>query len=269
MEASTINTPVEAKDLRQRVAALERALAERDRRNNRFQSMVDQLTEETVRLRSLLEVHEQDRRLIGFEIHDGLAQLLSGAIMELGVFRRMVDQGDENAWKSLDTATGLVARSLQEARRLIRDLRPPELEEDGLIASIANLVAEVCEQGEMEAEFVQQVQFQRLAPTFERTVYRVVQEALANARRHSKSGKVRVALYQEGRDLQIRVEDWGIGFDLHAIGDGHYGLESIRERVRVFGGELLVQTAPGRGTSISVRLPLPEPTDRSAIRING
>ncbi len=242
----------------------DRRQAERDLRKlcdlleGRVEERTAELAEEKEHLHGLLEMHEQERRLIGFEIHDGLAQFLSGAVMELGVFRRMADQGDANAWNSLDTATGYVVRSLQEARRLIHDLRPPELDESGLVTAIENLVAEVREQGDMEVEFVHRLNFQQLTTPFLQTIYRLVQEALANARRHSKSEKVHVTLCQEGRFLHVRVEDWGAGFDPNAVGRGHYGLEGIRERVRVFGGKVQVESALGRGTSISAVLPLPD-----------
>ena len=300
---TTIEGPPNATELRERIARLERALAEREcaeaelanhihgilgvhfdltdrdeaehalRKScellkEHVQQRTAELVQEKEHLRNLLEVHERERRLIGFEIHDGLAQFLAGAMMHLGNFRRMVDQDDAGAWNSFDVATGLLARSLREARRLIHDLRPPELEEGGIQAAIEGLVWDAREQWGLEIELVYEVQFERLAPPLEHAIYRVVQEALMNACRHSESQQVRILLCQKGARLRICVEDWGIGFDPGAVEEGHYGLEGIRERARIFAGEVTVDSQPGWGTALSVVLPLSGAKVAPALLVN-
>jgi signal transduction histidine kinase len=266
---NTMGVPGELPVLRERGAVLERVLADGssgdgehapsnppERREGHVEKRTAELSKEKEHLKSLLEMHERDRRLIGFEIHDGLAQLLSGVMMHLGNFRRMADQGDPGAWDSFDVATGLVAQGLQEARRLIHDLRPSELEEGGLVSAIEDLISDARDQWGLDIEFVHRVQAERLPGPLEHTVYRVVQEALTNACRHSKSRRIRVLLCQQDSSLQICVEDWGTGFDPDSVAEGHYGLEGIRERARIFGGEVTVTSKLGWGTRVSVMLPL-------------
>jgi two-component system sensor histidine kinase DegS len=87
-------------------------------------------------------------------------------------------------------------------------------------------------------------------------VFRIVQESLANACRHSRSKRILVGLNQDEESLAIQVQDWGIGFDPDTIPQGHFGIEGIRQRVRLLHGDVTIHSNPGRGTLITVELPL-------------
>lgn len=90
----------------------------------------------------------------------------------------------------------------------------------------------------------------------EHTVYRIIQEALTNARRHSQSENVRVESLQNGNRLRIAVEDWGVGFDPDNVSSSHFGLAGIRERAERLGGHATIHSAPGKGTRIVVEIPI-------------
>ncbi len=90
----------------------------------------------------------------------------------------------------------------------------------------------------------------------ENAIYRIVQEGLTNACRHSKSQRVRVELMQRGDLLQIKVQDWGEGFDPARVDADRFGLEGIRQRARLLGGSASVESTPGQGTCLAVELPL-------------
>jgi signal transduction histidine kinase len=92
----------------------------------------------------------------------------------------------------------------------------------------------------------------------ENAVYRIFQEALTNACKHSRSKKVMVTLAQEGSEVRLEVQDWGSGFDPGAVGKGHFGLEGIRQRVRLLGGRLAIESTPGSGTVVRVVVPIVE-----------
>ena len=143
-----------------------------------------------------------------------------------------------------------------EARRLIGGVRPPILDESGVVPAIAHLVHEASSQKGPQIEYHAKVEFDRLAPILENAIYRVSQEALANACNHSKSPKVRVSLRQHGEQLRLEVRDWGIGFAPEKVRDGSYGLEGIRQRVRLLGGKCSVRSTPGAGTRVTIELPL-------------
>ncbi len=124
------------------------------------------------------------------------------------------------------------------------------------MAAVAHLVNEQRLQYDLKIEFHGDVSFHRLVPILENAVYRVVQEALTNACRHSKSERVRVEVVQCNGALRIKVQDWGVGFNPAAIEEDHFGLEGIRERARLLGGATVIESSPEQGTSITVELPL-------------
>ena len=142
----------------------------------------------------------------------------------------------------------------------MRGLRPMELDEVGLVATIENLVHEASTDKAVKIECSIQVQFQRLAPPLETTIFRIIQESLANACRHSHSDKIRVGVTQVGKRIRIEVEDAGVGFDLEKVDPARFGLLGIRERARLFGGSAIIDSVPSHGTRIAVDLPVVEVT---------
>ncbi len=207
-------------------------------------------------LKHLLQSSDHERQLIAYEIHDGLAQQLAGAIMQLDAFNHLKDRDPLPAADAFHAGMTMLRQGHAEARRLISGVRPPILDEAGVVAAVAHLVNEERHLDCPQVEFRSDVQFQRLAPTLENSLYRIVQEGLANACRHSKSAKVRVALVQHGDQIRVEIQDQGIGFHLEEIEDSHFGVAGIRQRARLLGGSAVIDSAPGAGTRITVDLPL-------------
>lgn len=145
-----------------------------------------------------------------------------------------------------------------EARRLISGVRPPILDESGVVAAIAHLVNEHALRGGPQINFRSDVKFQRLAAVEEDAVYRIIQEGLANAAKHSNSDVVQITLRQQGHRLCLEIQDWGGGFDPKTVRGNRFGLRGIRERARLLGGKCRVKSTPGQGTHIIVELPLAE-----------
>ena len=215
----------------------------------------DALEREYHTLRHLLQSSDHERQLIAYEIHDGLAQQLAGAIMQFQIFDHFKDTAPEDAGKAYDAGMTMLRQGHFEARRLISGVRPPILDEAGIVTAIAHLVNEQRQEGPKIA-FHSRVEFDRLVPVLENAVYRIVQEGLINACKHSRSKKVRVELVQEGDRLYAEIRDWGVGFDPENVGDTCYGLEGIRQRVRLLDGRVFLETAAGKGTRITVQLPV-------------
>ena len=143
-----------------------------------------------------------------------------------------------------------------EARRLISGVRPPILDEEGVVAAVAHLVNEQRRLRGPKIDYRNSVDFDRLAPILENGIYRIAQEGLANACMHSKSEKVRVSLLQREDWVQIEVRDWGIGFDTGSVQENRFGLVGIRQRARLLGGKCSIRSTPGQGTRITVDLPV-------------
>jgi PAS domain S-box-containing protein len=207
-------------------------------------------------LRHLLEASDHRQQLVSCDIHDGLAQQLAGALMQFETYNCLKEKHPDRAAKALDLAVQMVRDAHAEARRLIGGLRPPQLEEGGVVAAIEGLVQECNRRNKVKIEFRCNVPQLTLSPSLENTVFRIVQECIANACRHSKSKKVKVDLTHRGDQLRIEVRDWGIGFQAELVNEGHFGLEDIQERARIFGGRALIKSSPRKGTDIVVELPL-------------
>ncbi len=206
----------------------------------------------------MLQASDHERRTISYEIHDGLAQYLAAANMQLQVFDGLRESNPKEAKKAYDAATQLVSQAHSESRRLISEVRHPVIDESGLETAISHLVHEQRRHGGPKIECRSSVRFGRLPVIMENALYRIVQEALTNACKHSKSEKVTVSMTQEGQDVRLEVRDWGIGFDQEAIGKGHFGLEGIRQRVRLLDGRLTIESKPGSGTLVQVVVPILE-----------
>ena len=207
-------------------------------------------------LRHLLEASDHEHQLISYEIHDGLAQQLAGALMQFEAYKYLKEQSPEQAARAHASGVQLVREGHAEARRLIGSLRPPQLEEGEIVSAIDDFVREVAKRSEIKVEFSCNVEQLKLAPMLENAVFRIVQEGLTNACHHSKSKRVRVELTQKDDQLRIEVRDWGVGFQVDRVNEGHFGLEGIHERARVLGGHAVIKSAPRKGTEIVVELPL-------------
>jgi PAS domain S-box-containing protein len=130
--------------------------------------------------------------------------------------------------------------------------------EEELLAAIAHLANDCSVTGRLRIVFHSNVKFKRLAAVLENVIYRIVQEGLTNASRHSQSDVVRVTLRRHGSKLRIEIQDWGTGFDLKTAQGRGFGLSGIRERTRLLGGRCRIHSQPGQGTRIVVDLPLAE-----------
>ena len=138
-------------------------------------------------------------------------------------------------------------------------LRTPALDKFGLAAAIADVAAQLqATAGAPEIEYRHAVKFRRLESTLENSLFRIAQEAMANACRHSRSSRVQVRLTQKGDEVTLEVRDWGIGFDQAAVAENRFGLEGIRERSRLLGGKLSIRSKPGGGTVVRVKFPVIE-----------
>ncbi len=207
-------------------------------------------------LNQLIREHERDRQLMAYEIHDGLVQYMSGALLHLeglaGDQAKLSSKGRD----SLELAVHLIRRSIAEGRRVMSGLRPPILDEEGVVPAISYLVAEDALPGELVIGFSHRVSFDRLEPLLEGTIFRIVQEALTNVKRHSQAKRAEVKLIQCDGKLRIEVRDWGVGFNPAEISGEHFGLKGIRKRADLLGGQARIESAPGTGTHVIVDLPL-------------
>lgn len=217
--------------------------------------LIEQLKSERRLLRRLLDLHQRDRQLIAYEIHDGFVQDVTGAIMHLQSASSDLADAD-GARHDLDFGINVLRDSIDEARRLIDGLQPGVLEQQGVAAAVRFLAEQTEKLHGIHVKLELDVRFDRLAPAVEMAVYRIVQEGLNNIVKHSKSPQARVVLSQREDSLVIKVDDWGKGFDTKKVKARRYGLTGISDRARLLGGKAKIRSKPGEGTQLRVKLPL-------------
>lgn len=228
-----------------------------------LRAQADQLRAELARLRKerellnrSLEFHERDRQLLAFEIHDGVVQDMTAALMFLEQGGSKATYADPADSEMVERGVRLLRGSVAEARRLIHGLIPVVLDERGLTTSLETLVERFRADNNLDITFTAEVRFEHLTPAVEMIVLRIVQESLSNVWRHSQSTKAEVTLRQKEQELEISIQDFGIGFDPQEVKKTRYGLTGMRERARLFGGTAQITSRGGEGTRILVTLPL-------------
>jgi signal transduction histidine kinase len=206
----------------------------------------------------------EERTRLAREIHDTLAQQLTGIVIQLEAADTLVERGSDRARQSVAIARDLARAALQEARRSVWNLRPAPLAAAGLVAALEREVRAWESRSGIAARFRKRSVAARpsLQPASEVALLRTVQEALSNVARHSGAAAVTVTLKADGDEIVLTVHDDGVGFDAASEPPRSdcFGLEGMRERVRLAGGTLIVMSSPGAGTEITARLPLAEPT---------
>ncbi len=214
--------------------------------------------------RAVWKVQEDERRRLARELHDGLGQSLTALVNQLErLHQKLGATGQTATGAEVAAATEGARDALREARELSRLLRPPVLDDLGLPAALSWLARSLAERTGLAVELVLEGLEERLAPDLETLLFRLVQEALTNVLRHAEAAEARVSLRREGRQVRLEVQDGGRGFDpagvLAARRDGgSSGLAGMENRLELFGGRLEIVSAPGGGTRLTARVPLPE-----------
>jgi PAS domain S-box-containing protein len=232
----------------------ERALRESERRRRQV-------------VASMLHAEEVERSRIATELHDDTVQVMTASLMAMDRVA-LVAQRDGSA--QLEAAVAVARATLEEAtdrtRRLMFELRPAVLLRDGLLAAIRVLAQQVARETGARAG-VRGV-IGRYDHSVEELVYRSVQEALANVRKHAQPDSISVTLAERHGMIWAEICDDGLGFDVVDAGSRpqaalHLGLDALHERIRAVGGSVHVESSPGKGTCVSLTVPVPG-AERSA-----
>ena len=246
------------REVAQRTAELVQARDELQKELAQRARAEEALRDEHSRLLGVLEMGEQDQRLLAYEIHDGFVQPATAALMNLQAGLATHAADPQQAMEDIERGLQLLQDSIAQVRRLIGGLRPIVLEDEGLVAAIDKLVRDSDSRTAIKIDWSHHVEFERLAPSLEKSFFRIIQEAFRNALNHSGSDRIEIALTQSDKTVVATIQDWGCGFDATADKPGHFGMEGMRERARLFGGSVQIQSATGKGTLVTVEFPLAE-----------
>ena len=206
--------------------------------------------------RQQVDLQESERRAISRELHDEAGQALTSLKVGLRLLEQNADQPEEVTARAIELRR--IADGVQEdLHRLAANLRPASLDHLGLVPALRHYLEEVDRQQPQIVQFeAVGMDGERVPPAVEIALFRIAQEAVTNSVRHAHAERVSVVIEERDRRIVMVVEDDGIGFDLLAVArGGRLGLVGMRERTEMLGGNLLVESAPGAGTTIVAEVP--------------
>ena len=200
-----------------------------------------------------------ERTRVARELHDTLLQGFTGITLQLQGVLRTIDRSPDKAAERLAQTLSVADATLLDARRMIWDMRAPELEHNDLASALQGAAKQAVADTPITVRFQVKGRTRRLAPLVESTALRIGREATTNAVRHAAASTIDIDLVYADAHLELTVRDDGRGFDTAAIAPaqpGHWGVPGMRERSAGVGGTLDIRGTPGAGTVVSLRLPV-------------
>ncbi len=218
-------------------------------------------------LHQVVNAQEAERQRIARELHDATAQSLTAIALGLRGVEALLDEDPVVATREIRELKSFSTDALGELRRIISDLRPPQLDDLGLVAALQWYIHEFEKRYEIPTDFAVEGSEFRLPSEYETVLFRITQEALTNIAKHANASRAFVRLEIRPTHICVTVQDDGCGFDPEEVLEGTrprtgWGLLGIQERALLLGGHYEIHSAPGQGTRIHVRVPLTtEPED--------
>jgi len=272
-ELATMRADLAAAEERHRelTARLNGAWAEREVLRSVYRSLDDVLTSTVppavggAKLRSasrqVFQIIEEERMRIARDMHDGPAQSMANLVLQAEILERLITRDPRMVVSELADFKQSVRRVLDETRRLIFDLRPMTLDDLGLVPTLRKFVKEFGEHADVSAHLRVTGQEIRLPRALEPTIFRIIQEALNNSRKHARATTVEVVINFRPSLVTAMVRDDGVGMDVAATEAGldsnkHLGLISMRERAELEKGTLDIRSEPGVCTEVTASFEL-------------
>jgi signal transduction histidine kinase len=233
-------------------------------RTHELQKAQEALAQKAAQLRQLfnetVDIQETERQRIAQDMHDGINQLLIGAMLELKSARERLSAGNVvQADDALHSVQGTLRDVETELKRVIYDLRPPTLDALGFVPALRRYIQDFKQYTNLNCIVKMEGEVVRLPGQVEVSIYRLFQEALQNVYSHAQANNVEVNIRFTPHTLELAIGDDGISFDLNAVeknNSGHFGLITMGERAKSLNGRLTIQAQPGRGTCITLLVPI-------------
>lgn len=209
----------------------------------------------------IIKAQEEERQRVARDIHDGPAQLLSNVVLKAEICERMIDVDLEKTREELRNLKKSVRDSLQDVRKIIYNLRPMSLDDLGLIPTLQRYVLTFQEETGIAVLFQTKGTQPELKSVISLTVFRIVQESMNNVVKHAKASNISIHIEFNADELKLYIIDDGQGFDTNKLKEHNedissgFGLVSMRERVELLGGDMMISSEPGRGTRLNISIP--------------
>ncbi|MGH2593708.1 MAG: ATP-binding protein [Anaerolineae bacterium] len=207
----------------------------------------------------IIETQEQERQRLVRQLHDGPAQSLTNLILQAEICERLFDHDPKRARSELGNLKGAVTGTFQKVRDFMFDLRPMMLDDLGLAPTLKRYVDSFAEKSGVPIALSVTGNERRFTGYKEVAVFRIAQDLLSNVRQHAHASRAQMLLDLTEDAVRVTVEDNGSGFDVNETlgAKKGIGLSTLRERVEMMGGQVQIDSAPGRGTKVSLLLPIP------------
>lgn len=204
---------------------------------------------------SIMQAQENERKRLSRELHDGIGQMLYGSLIQLDIASEKLDRGEDFS-DIIGTIRGHLEQTIVEVRHLSSELRPSVLDDLGLISALRNYIHEYSRKFGILINFSYEGDKQRLPAAMETAIYRIVQEALTNTAKYANADRADVFLIQQTDMVSVAIQDYGLGFEWKDGEERGVGLYSMEERASILGGTFTLQSAFGKGTTITVSFPV-------------
>ncbi len=249
------------KNIARLIPAVQRELRDAENRRKRRKAEVEskeRYREIQILSGRILHAYEEERSRLARELHDEIGQALTVISLDLQYLQVKLASEESFLQEKIKSSMQLLEQTLDYVRRQIVDLRPPSLDKIGLIEVVREMARELGSRADLTIDIQEKGFSRRLPADIETALYRCIQEALTNTVRHASASKVAIEMLKNSNEVSADIQDNGKGFD-----PGHLkfnskgvGLAGIRERVKLLGGKLKINAAPGRGVRISILIPL-------------
>ena len=212
----------------------------------------------------MMEIHEETRKKLARDLHDGPTQSIAAIAMRVNFARRLMERDPRATANELFKIEELARRTTKEIRQMLFTLRPLILESSGLVSAIEQLTVKMKEAHNQDVAFeADESSVEGLSLKKQGLIFSIVEEAVNNARKHAQSKQIQVKMRRHEEILTVVIEDNGIGFNLEKVVSQYeqgesLGLINLRERAELVNGLLRIDTAPGEGTRITLNVPLTE-----------
>jgi signal transduction histidine kinase len=209
--------------------------------------------------RRVLSAQEEERKRISRELHDVIAQMLTGINLRLATLKLEATVNTKGLSTKISRTQRLVERSVDIVRRFARELRPAVLDDLGLIPALHSFMKRFTKETGVRVSLTAFEGVEKLSNAKRTVLYRVAQEALSNIARHAQASKGEVIIERLAKDIRMRIIDDGKAFDVERVFRSRrtrrLGLLGMRERVEMIGGRFMVESIPGQGTTIQAQIP--------------
>lgn len=205
----------------------------------------------------ILQSQEAERRKIARELHDGPAQTMASMLIRLDFVERLWDKDISRINEELGNIKKMSRESLDDIRRIMFDLKPALIHEEEFYYTLRDYLKDFQVKYNFEIDFVMFGEKKKYDIAMESAIFRLVQEAITNIRKHANTKKAMVKLEDNGKSLTLVIKDEGSGFEVeHDQARESYGIIGMKERVQLLGGEMEIDSQPGQGTQIIITVPL-------------